>query len=151
MLESGLLNIPAIPQDKGSRVDHPYRLFHESGGKDSAKVFVQDDTVATESEAIYYCLICRHLIATAAQITEVNGHHRHVYSNPVGNVFEIGCFNNASGCISQGIPTIECTWFAGFSWSFTLCGQCHTHLGWKYTSHNHGSFFGLILNMLICH
>lgn len=149
MLESGVLNIPVDHQHMGFRVDHPYKFFHESGEKGSTKVSIKDDTVATESEVIYYCSICKHLITTAAQITEVNGQYRHVYANPVGNVFEIGCFSKASGCISQGIPTIECTWFAGFNWSFSLCGQCHTHLGWKYTSDNHGSFWGLILNMLV--
>lgn len=130
-------------------LDHPYHLFQESRQKGSTKVTVQDESVAIESEAVYYCGVCRHLIATAAQMTAVNGQHRHVYANPVGNVFEIGCFNKAPGCISQGIPTTECTWFVGFSWRYSLCGKCHTHLGWKYTSHNHGSFWGLILNMLV--
>lgn len=150
MLESGLLNIPVDYLDIGFRVDYSYKFFHESGGKGSTKVAVKDDTVTAESEVVYYCSICRHLIVTAAEMTEVNGQHRHVYANPVGNVFEIGCFSKSPGCISHGISTTECSWFAGFSWRYSLCGQCHTHLGWKYTSHNHGSFWGLILNMLVC-
>ena len=132
------------------RLDHPCKFFQKSGEKGSTKVSVKDETVAIESEAVYYCSVCRHLIATAAQITEVNGQHRHVYANPGGNVFEIGCFSKAPGCISQGIPTTECTWFAGFSWAYSLCGHCFTHLGWKYTSHNHGKFWGLILDRLTC-
>ena len=131
------------------RLDHPGKFFQKSGEKGSSKVSVTDETVAIESEAVYYCSVCKHLIATAAQITEVNGQHHHVYANPAGNVFEIGCFSKAPGCISQGTPTNECTWFAGFSWRYSHCGQCYTHLGWKYDSDTFGSFFGLITSRLI--
>jgi len=149
MLESGVLNIAVGCQHVGVIVDSPCMFFREPGGKGSIKAAIKDDSDTNESEVIYYCSMCKHLIAFTTQIIEVNDQHRHVYANPVGSVFEIGCFSKAPGCISQGIPTIECTWFAGFSWRFSLCGQCHTHLGWKYTSPNHGSFFGLILNMLV--
>lgn len=125
-------------------------LFFRGAEKDgSTKVSVKDDTKSIEREAAYYCSVCKHLIANAAQITEVNGQHRHVYSNPSGNVFEIGCFSKAPGCISWGVPTAQCTWFAGFNWRYSLCGQCHTHLGWKYSALNHGTFFGLIVNLLV--
>jgi hypothetical protein len=102
-----------------------------------------------EQEAFYRCRFCRAKITSAARMIEVNGSHRHVFANPHGKVFEIGCFALAPGCISHGTPTTECTWFAGCSWRFSLCAACFSHLGWKYESNLAASFFGLILANLL--
>ena len=120
------------------------------GGKASIKGHSQDKTESLEHEVLYYCCICGGLITKASYIIQVNGQHQHTYANPAGHVFKIGCFSKAPGCISHGIPTPECTWFAGFSWNFVHCIQCETHLGWKYVSKDHGNFMGLILGSLIC-
>ena len=126
-------------------------FFNRPGEKSSSKVIGKDQADSKEGETVYYCSTCRYVITTATKITEVNGQHRHVYANPSGNVFEIGCFSNAKGCFTHGLPTSQCTWFAGFTWRYGLCKQCHAHLGWKYSSQNLGSFWGLILEKLICH
>jgi len=97
----------------------------------------------------FRCRFCRSKITTAAQMIEVNGSHRHVFANPLGKVFEIGCFSHAPGCMNRGSPTTECTWFAGCSWRFSLCLSCFSHLGWQYHSDLTGSFFGLILVNLL--
>ena len=102
-----------------------------------------------EQEVFYRCRFCLTKITSAARMIEVNGSHRHVFANPYGKIFEIGCFAMAPGCISNGSPTTECTWFAGCSWRFSLCASCFSHLGWKYQSNLTASFFGLILANLL--
>jgi hypothetical protein len=125
-------------------------LFRSNEDNDSTITKKENETRSEENEASFYCALCENKITDVSQITNVNGQHRHVYSNPAGNVFEIGCFNSAAGCINEGIPTGECTWFAGFDWCYSICGNCKLHLGWKYISQGHGNFWGLILNRLVC-
>ncbi|HHN65752.1 MAG TPA: hypothetical protein ENK09_10365 [Nitrospirae bacterium] len=96
-------------------------------------------------------IICRHCgnhITSVEEIITVQGSHRHVFTNPAGLVFEIGCFSTADGCLVSGIPTREFTWFSGYSWNYAHCGNCLTHLGWFYQNRD-SSFFGLILERLI--
>ena len=100
-----------------------------------------------EKESIL-CKNCKNEITTAEFTTVVNGQHAHIFKNPAGLTFHIGCFSRAWGCIVYGIPTHEFTWFAGFSWCVALCSHCFTHLGWHYQS-NGASFFGLILTNLV--
>ncbi|HVO66177.1 MAG TPA: cereblon family protein [Syntrophales bacterium] len=78
----------------------------------------------------------------------VNGQHAHIFKNPAGITFHIGCFSTAWGCFTYGIPTYDVTWFKGFSWCVALCANCFYHLGWHYQSGGE-SFFGLILANLI--
>lgn len=46
-----------------------------------------------------------------------------------------------------GRPSIEFSWFPGYSWQITLCSACHHHLGWKFLAIKESvvpkSFFGL--------
>jgi hypothetical protein len=93
----------------------------------------------------YRCRHCGSRIARAAERISVNGRFSHVFNNPAGYIFEIGCFAAAQGCVNEGEPTLEFTWFAGFSWRFALCASCRLHLGWRYQSMKGGSFYGLIL------
>ncbi len=79
---------------------------------------------------------------------EVEGKHMHVFSNPEGIVFQIGCFSSADGCVNRGVPTTEFTWFTGFSWRFSFCSNCYIHLGWFYQSKGVENFYGLILDRL---
>ena len=125
-------------------------LFRGNEELSDIKTKIKDETKTDEKKAAYYCALCQFRITDVSKVTEVNGQHRHVYANPVGNVFEIGCFNSAPGCLNEGKPTDECTWFSGFSWCYSLCGQCKLQLGWEYVSQGHGHFWGLILNRLTC-
>jgi len=98
------------------------------------------------------CAGCRHRITRSSERTVVNGSHQHVFNNPEGYLFEIGCFRSAEGCVNQGMPTLEFTWFAGYAWRYALCGNCHEHLGWFYQSVGGGTgsgFYGLILAQLV--
>jgi hypothetical protein len=82
----------------------------------------------------------------AARIA-VGGGHRHVFFNPSGAVFEVGCFSMAPGCGTVGAPTTEFTWFAGHAWQVAVCRACRAHLGWRYAAVGAPgeAFWGLIL------
>lgn len=104
----------------------------------------------TEGENRIHCRQCLHVITRPDESITVNGAHHHTFANPHGIVFEIGCFRNAEGCGYAGRPTIEFTWFSGYSWQIAICSKCLLHLGWFFTSDNtDSSFTGLILDRLI--
>jgi hypothetical protein len=94
------------------------------------------------------CIFCNNIITSPKNIIEINGKHDHTFTNPAGNTFAIGCFSTAKGCLNYDEPTIEYTWFPGFSWCYAICTSCYSHLGWRYESPV-SSFYGLILINLI--
>jgi len=79
---------------------------------------------------------------------EVQGGYDHMFANPDGLVFRIGCFGYAEGCIDSGEHTREWSWFVGYSWKYALCASCGTHLGWLYRR-DEECFYGLILKRLV--
>lgn len=95
------------------------------------------------------CKACGNKVTHAACRVTVNGRHRHVFNNPAGYVFEIGCFSMAEGCARKGQLTLEFTWFTGYHWSFAVCAACSAHLGWVYQAGSGEAFYGLILAQLI--
>jgi uncharacterized CHY-type Zn-finger protein len=112
----------------------------------SSKI-LQKTEAEKEKESIL-CKNCKNEITSAEFTAAVHGQHAHIFKNPAGLTFHIGCFSKAWGCIIYGIPTYDFTWFTGFSWCVALCSNCFTHLGWHYQS-NGASFFGLILANLV--
>ena len=115
----------------------------------------QFDTIAKPSESKQLaenkpilCRVCHNFITSFEQKIQINGTHYHIFRNPTGLVFEIGCFSSANGCVNYGSPTLEYTWFNGFTWRYALCSQCHLHLGWFYQSST-SCFYGLILSSLL--
>lgn len=96
------------------------------------------------------CLACRHLVTRTGEKISVHGKHAHVFFNPAGIVFELGCFRSAPGCVDLGRSTQEFTWFDGHAWRICVCVKCQTHLGWHYQNvHGPGAFYGLILSQLV--
>ncbi|QTA79743.1 CULT domain-containing protein [Desulfonema limicola] len=113
----------------------------------------EDEEDKNQGRAIL-CRQCKNKITSSSNRIEKNGSHKHIFNNPGGYIFEIGCFGAAPGCVNQGPPTLEFSWFAGFNWRFSLCSSCHIHLGWVYQSVGgqslgSSSFFGLILDKLV--
>ena len=93
------------------------------------------------------CKACEHVITHAATKREVEGQHVHLRLNPSAHAFIFGCFSAAPGCVVEGTPTDEATWFAGCRWQYAHCGRCRTHLGWAFSGVD--SFFGLLLERLV--
>ena len=140
---------PFVPSDHRD----PAGRFHfredrkgpEPGGTPRPKPSEETDT---EAEKEILCRQCRQGITDPGQIISVQGGHRHTFANPLGVVFEIGCFQAVRNCAAVGPSSGEFTWFSGFRWRVLICGVCLTHLGWMFTSTGPNRFFGLILDRL---
>ena len=94
------------------------------------------------------CARCRRVVTSMAERTEMNGAHEHVFVNPDGEQFRIGCFADASGLVRLGPASLEWTWFAGYTWQSEVCAGCRGFLGWLYRQGEH-RFHGLVLDGLI--
>ena len=108
----------------------------------------QDDTSAATEDAIV-CRQCLNVITSSSERKVVNGAHAHTFANPEGIVFEISCYRDAWGCGYVGPASPEFTWFAGYLWRIAICGNCHAHLGWRFTAPDGLFFHGLITSQII--
>ncbi|MBT3312451.1 MAG: hypothetical protein HN737_03140 [Desulfobacterales bacterium] len=129
-----------------------YGLKFPSDGQidGSPEGFVEEKTKEKEPDTKDYilCSQCHNIVTLPEAGISVQGAHRHTFANPDGLLFEIGCFNSASGCGYTGPSTFEFTWFKGFSWRVAICRKCLIHLGWFFTSTGGDSFHGLIMSRL---
>jgi hypothetical protein len=107
-----------------------------------SKILQETETEGKKESII--CKNCRNEITTVEYSIVVNGQHAHIFKNPLGISFHVGCFSVAGGCFIYGIPTYEATWFTGFAWCIAVCANCFTHLGWHYQS-GRENFYGLIM------
>ncbi len=133
------IDILTIPRQYLLKEDH---FQHEA--------IIEEETEEESKEHKNYilCRTCRKIITAPSSRISIQGSHQHVFFNPMGIVFEIGCFSSAPGCIQSGTLTYEFTWFDGYAWNISLCSSCYTHLGWYYQSNTGSSFYGLILTQL---
>jgi hypothetical protein len=107
----------------------------------------ESDTGHGRGRQVLVCRACRTTITRPELGVEINGSHSHVFFNPHGLVFELGCFATAVNLRTAGPRTDEFTWFAGYHWQAVLCAGCSTLLGWRYSGWG-GGFFGLIRTAL---
>ncbi len=107
------------------------------------------DAKAPGHEDLLLCRQCRAIITRPSDRIDIDGAHMHTFANPMGIVFEIGCFRSSPGCGHVGPTSDEFAWFAGYSWRIAICGQCRTHLGWLFISTSRDQFHGLILDRLL--
>ncbi|MFH0726264.1 MAG: cereblon family protein [Pseudomonadota bacterium] len=110
---------------------------------------MEDKADAPESDELILCRQCHQIITRPADRISVNGAHRHVFANPHGMVYEIGCFRTVTGCGSVGETSTEFAWFAGYAWRVLACTGCLSHLGWVFIAGGGDRFYGLILDHLI--
>jgi len=104
---------------------------------------IQSSSRKKQGRAIV-CQSCKQVITRSENRTTVGGKHEHTCVNPHGVVFHIGCFDSASGCITQGNRFAHWSWFPGYQWQVILCSSCGVHIGWLFQGDG-SSFFGLIL------
>lgn len=110
------------------------------------QVDTQDRDDAEKREFLR-CTECHYAITRKSDRIQINEHHQHVFANPHGYIFHIGCFAQAPGCVIASEETSYFSWFPGYAWQIALCGQCLTLLGWAFRS-SESQFFGLILDKL---
>ncbi len=105
------------------------------------------DTDDADKKEFLRCKQCQYPITRTGDRIKINEKHQHVFANPHGFIYQIGCFAQAPGCIIIGEATNYFSWFPGYAWRIALCGQCWTLLGWAFRSQE-SQFFGLILDKL---
>ena len=98
----------------------------------------------SDEEEYYVCVDCMGIITSRANEIFVDGAHCHTFANPMGIVFDIGCFKNALGCATAGPASDEFTWFQGYQWKIAYCRYCLIHMGWQFINAGGDHFFGLI-------
>ena len=113
---------------------------------DTPKEIIDNLDITNDSKK-YYCILCHQIITDQNCQISINESHNHVFANPHGLVFEIGCFTNAMGCEVNQDSSHDFSWFSGYSWSISICKKCQNHNGWFFSSLSH-SFFGLILDKI---
>lgn len=101
-----------------------------------------------EPQRTLNCRQCGHPITHPDARIQINERHHHVFTNPHGITYHIGCFKEAPGAARRGELTDFWSWFPGYRWQIALCGSCQAHLGWLFTAEL-DRFYGLILNRLI--
>ena len=94
------------------------------------------------------CRACDEAITAPNYQISVNGAHLHTFANPLGIVFEIGCFSRVRAVGYVGPETDEFTWFKGYRWRIALCGRCQVHLGWRFAAGPVEEFHALIVDRL---
>ena len=128
-----------------------YALFQRERSVKNARELQQKtasgERDAPEKDDEIICAACHRPITHVRERISVNGRHEHVFANPHGYIYQIGCFAAAPGCVLIGQAESFFSWFPGYSWQIALCGQCGTLLGWAYRSAESG-FYGLILEKL---
>lgn len=102
----------------------------------------------TDEERALRCAACHHPITRQRDRIEKNGRHRHVFANPHGYMYQIGCFAQAPGCLTTGGESSYFSWFPGHTWQIAICGNCLALLGWAFRGTD-SQFFGLIVDMLV--
>jgi hypothetical protein len=131
----------------------PFGYQFKRGQGDPLPVILKDvedwDETDDSEERALLCKFCRKHITSMDKATQVQDSHQHIFTNPAGDRFRIGCFASAPGCKHSSPPTMEFTWFKGFSWQVALCANCQVQMGWFYQSADATHFYGLILNHLI--
>ncbi len=106
-----------------------------------------EQRAGTPDDDALRCAACDHRITDRGHRSEQGGAHEHVFVNPAGIAFRIGCFVAAPGCAYRGATEEAFSWFPGWSWQVAVCGACHAHVGWIYRLAG-SQFHGLILAAL---
>lgn len=118
-------------------------MLRDASGETSS-----ESAIGEGAPRLLACAGCRRVIASTADRTEMNGSHEHVFANPDGEQFRIGCFTSATGLLRVGPSSLDYTWFAGYAWQGEICAGCRGFLGWLYRQGAH-RFHGLILDSLV--
>jgi hypothetical protein len=103
---------------------------------------------APRTERVWRCARCRQTVARDRDRREMDGRFDHVFMNPHGFVFHVGCFSAADGVQRRGGFTDDFSWFPGYDWSYAHCRACKAHLGWRFEGRTDG-FWGLILERIV--
>jgi len=111
-------------------------------------LYAEEAKKLSKDKEIIVCAFCHNHIADPSKQIAIHQSFRHIFANPHGYVFEIGCFSDVINCCPASTLSNEFPWFIGYSWQIGICTRCSTHLGWYFSSESN-SFWGLILEKLV--
>ncbi len=126
-------------------------LLKRGDGKSRSGVLVDAEVrraVRRQTPRRLLCRSCGSPVTGERERVAIGGQHLHHRTNPAGIEFEFGCFVAAPGAETTGEPTSEFSWFAGYTWVYSICRGCGGHLGWFFQDAG-PSFHGLILARLV--
>jgi hypothetical protein len=103
-----------------------------------------EEKTETRAQKAVRCKACGQVVTSPALAIQP---HEHTFRNPVGFSFHVVCYSDAPGAADVGEPTTAACWFPGYAWTFAICTQCHSHVGWWYSGSDR--FAGLIATRLI--
>jgi hypothetical protein len=86
------------------------------------------------------------VLAHAQDRLNIDGSHKHVFSNPHGFMHHFGCYQDALGCAIEGAAVAADSWFPGYLWRLAMCADCGQHIGWLFEHDDH--FYGLLLDKI---
>ena len=109
---------------------------------------ISDEEQPDEPRGALLCGFCGEVVTFQSYTLSVEGSFEHVFTNPHGYVFRLGCFSAAPGAFPVGEYTEEFAWFSGTQWRFAVCAACLVHLGWKFVRTDGSAFYGLVLTKL---
>lgn len=104
------------------------------------------EAIPSPPQEVIVCKLCRHRLADADLMHNINGKIEHEFTNPFGIVHRFRSYNDAPGCKIQGSREAADTWFLGYTWRICTCGKCDTFLGWLFEAND--SFFGLLISKI---
>ena len=115
---------------------------------DLAPIHDSDVLEKPEEERPLRCVFCDAEITDERHSVEKAGSWKHVFTNPAGYVYEIGCYGSAPGCAILGDYVSDFSWFKKYYWAYAVCGSCYHHVGWHFSGASGSDFYGLILKYL---
>lgn len=144
-----LYNQPRAIVNRGGGLAREPAAPPDGTGQDAASPAAGTVAAMEQAPSALRCAACRAVITDESRRITVNGSHEHVFANPYGMVFRLGCFAAAPGVVGLGAPSAAFSWFAGTVWRIVVCAACGAHLGWRYDRGGGGFFFGLLLDRLV--
>ncbi|MBU1003849.1 MAG: hypothetical protein KKE73_15160 [Proteobacteria bacterium] len=127
----------------------PLLLLREKPGSVVADKTAHSESPAKGKGRKLVCRGCRVPITSVDARINVGGKHQHVFANPAGYLYELGCFSQAPGCANEGAPSWEFTWFPGHAWQIQVCRSCNALMGWSFRTPSGKGFYALILPHLL--
>jgi len=121
----------------------------EAAAVETAKPAARSRTRPSEGDSgnDWLCAWCLNRVASDNDRHSHDGQSEFSFKNPEGVRFNLLTFSQTIGCRQAGVPTLEHTWFPGHAWSYCVCDQCGTHLGWYYDGPS--EFAGLIRDRIV--
>lgn len=99
-----------------------------------------------QPEMAVTCRSCGHQLTYRRHLFQLQGSSEATFRNPAGYSFHVALFKEASGALVEGASFSEHSWFAGYNWSIGICGNCRSHIGWRFDGGD--QFWGLIVTRL---